>query len=71
MSCKKEIEVAYAKDGERYFKQYGKMYTLSDEIVKGGCQSCAFYNRMDCRTTNRTDYCSKLHKIFKLRLEHE
>lgn len=51
------------------FKYYGKEYNLVDEIVKGGCQGCAFINRLDCYKTNRTEICTKQHKIFKLYLK--
>lgn len=50
------------------FKYNGKKYELVDEVCKGGCQGCAFINRMDCATQGRTEYCRN-GKIFKFYLK--
>lgn len=56
-------------NGIKVFKYHKKEYELVDELVKGGCQGCAFINRMDCANLGKTQYCTKLHKIFKLHLK--
>lgn len=30
---------------QKIYKFGGKEYVLSDEVVHGGCQGCAFYDR--------------------------
>ena len=49
----------------------GKEYGLADELVKGGCQGCAFYARLDCHCTGKTDICTTQHKIFKRLINHQ
>lgn len=56
------------KDKEYHY--YGKKYVLVPEI-KGGCQGCAFYDRMDCEKAGRSKICGKEHKIFMRKLDHE
>lgn len=65
---KKVIVNGEEKDVYTY---YGKQFVLKDEVVKGGCQGCAFYNRYDCsnKNINRTSICNKQHKIFELYLK--
>ena len=58
------------------YKFNGKEYCLSEEIVKGGCQGCAFYNRIDCYKAKvgdktRSQICNEHHKIFKRLLNHK
>lgn len=53
------------------YKIGGKEYSLANEIVKGGCQGCAFYNRMDCADQGRTKVCNVEHKIFKRLINHK
>lgn len=53
---------------EGVYKQNGKKYVLSPEIVKGGCQGCAFYDRWDCHKTGRTEICNGNHIIFTRKL---
>ena len=53
------------------YKMYGKEYVLSEEVVKGGCQGCAFYDRMDCAEQGRAIICNTEHKIFKRLINHE
>ena len=62
---------------QKVYKFGGKEYVLSDEVVKGGCQGCAFYDRMDCHkrqaqqvTLTRAQICNKEHKIFKRLYNH-
>lgn len=57
---------------QKIYRFYGKEYVLSKELVKGGCQGCAFYAKIDChkRTPNqvtktRAQICNEEHKIFK------
>lgn len=52
------------------YKIYGKEYCLTEELVKGGCQGCAFFNRTDCADQGRTTICNKEHKIFKRLINH-
>lgn len=63
---------------QKVYKFGGKEYVLSEEVVHGGCQGCAFYDRLDCatRTPNqvtltRAQICNKEHKIFKRLLNHK
>lgn len=56
-------------NGIKVFKYHGKEYELTDELVKGGCQGCAFVNRMDCASLGKTSICTKEHKIFKLHIK--
>lgn len=65
---KKEKELV-AIDG--IYKIGGKEYSLAKEVVKGGCQGCAFYNRMDCADQGRTKVCNAEHKIFKRLINHK
>lgn len=52
--------------------KYGKKeYVLVDELVKGGCQGCAFYDKLDCTSLGRTNICNKEHKIFMRKLNNE
>lgn len=55
---------------KQIFKYHGKEYELVDEIVKGGCQGCAFINRMDCASLGKTNYCRN-RKIFMLHLKSD
>ena len=57
---------------EKIYEFNGKKYILSKELVKGGCQGCAFYDRIDCHkrqpnqiTKTRAQICNEEHKIFK------
>lgn len=59
------------KESKKIYKFNGKEYALSNEVVKGGCQGCAFYDRLDCHTKGRTDICNKEHKIFKRLYNHK
>lgn len=68
---KKELECTIDSKGNEVYRMYGKQYVLVDELVKGGCQGCAFYNRMDCESQGRNSICNKTHKIFMRKLEHE
>lgn len=56
------------ENNETLYTYYGKKYKLVEEVVKGGCQGCAFYDRVDCsnKNINRTSICTKEHKIFQL-----
>ena len=63
---------------QKVYKFGGKEYVLSDEVVKGGCQGCAFYDRLDCHrrqaqqvTLTRAQICNKEHKIFKRLFNHK
>ena len=63
---------------QQVYKFNGKEYILSDEVVKGGCQGCAFYDRLDCHkrqaqqvTLTRAQICNKEHKIFKRLYNHK
>lgn len=56
-------------NGIKVFKYHGKEYELANELVKGGCQGCAFVNRMDCASLGKTSICTKEHKIFKLHIK--
>lgn len=56
---------------DKEYHHYGKKYVLVPEIVKGGCQGCAFYDRMDCEKVGRSKICGKEHKIFMRKLDHE
>ena len=56
---------------EQKIYKYGKKeYVLQDELVKGGCQGCAFYDKLDCAQLGRTEICNKEHKIFKRLINH-
>ena len=55
---------------QKVYKFGGKEYVLSEEVVHGGCQGCAFYDKLDCATRGRTDICNKEHKIFKRLYKH-
>lgn len=55
---------------KQIFKYHGKEYELVDELVKGGCQGCAFINRMDCASLGKTNYCRN-RKIFMLHLKSD
>jgi hypothetical protein len=65
------------QEQEKIYKFGDKEYALSKELVKGGCQGCAFYDRTDChkRTPNqvtktRAQICNDEHKIFKRLFNH-
>ena len=65
------------EEQEKIYKFGGKEYILSKELVKGGCQGCAFYDKLDCstRTPNqvtktRAQICNEEHKIFKRLYNH-
>ena len=65
------------QEQEKIYRFGGKEYILSPEVVKGGCQGCAFYDKLDChkRTPNhvtktRAQICNEEHKIFKRLLNH-
>lgn len=65
------------KQEQKVYKFNGKEYVLSDEVVKGGCQGCAFYDRLDCHKKltqhgelTRAQICNKEHKIFKRLYNH-
>lgn len=57
------------KEKEKIYKFYGKEYVLRPEINKSGCQGCAFYNRIDCHSTGKTEICTKEHKVFMRHLK--
>lgn len=59
------------KEEKKIYKFHGKNYVLVDEINKGGCQGCAFYNRIDCCSTGKTEICTKEKKIFMRYLKSE
>ena len=63
--------ISKTKDGKDIYRYHGKEYTLEDEINRGGCQGCAFYNRMDCAVLGKTQICTKEHKIFMRHLKCE
>lgn len=65
-------------DEQKIYKFNGKEYILSPEIVKGGCQGCAFYDRLDCHkrqpqqvTLTRAQICNQNHMIFKRLFNHK
>jgi hypothetical protein len=49
---------------DKIYHYYGKEYVLVNEIVKGGCQGCAFIEKLDCVKKGRTKLCNETHKIF-------
>jgi hypothetical protein len=62
---------------EKIYEFNGKKYVLSKELVKGGCQGCAFYDKIDCHkrqpnqvTKTRAQICNEEHKIFKRLFNH-
>ena len=62
---------------QKIYKFGGKEYVLSPELVKGGCQGCAFYDKIDCSTRmpnqitkTRSQICNEEHKIFKRLINH-
>ena len=62
---------------QKIYKFNGKEYVLSDEVVHGGCQGCAFYDRLDCHkrepqqvTMTRAQIWNKENKIFKRLYNH-
>lgn len=63
--------ISKTNDGKDIYKFHGKEYTLEEEIVKGGCQGCAFCGRMDCAEIDKTKICTTEHKIFMRRYPHE
>ena len=65
----KQIKELKCVDG--VYKICGKEYCLADEVVKGGCQGCAFYDKMDCAEQGRAQICNKEHKIFKRLINHK
>ena len=63
---------------QKIYKFGGKEYALTDEVVKGGCQGCAFYDRIDCHkrqptqiTKTRAQICNEEHKIFMRLINHK
>lgn len=63
---------------QKIYEFNGKKYVLSKELVKGGCQGCAFYDKIDCHkrqpnqvTKTRAQICNEEHKIFKRLLNHD
>lgn len=63
---------------QKIYKFGGKEYVLSPEVVKGGCQGCAFYDRLDCHkrqaqqvTLTRAQICNQNHMIFKRLFNHK
>lgn len=67
MSKKRIITPVPNENGEYTFGN--KKYILGNEIVKGGCQGCAFYNKMDCYDSGKTEICTKQHKIFIYKID--
>lgn len=65
-----EQEKEEQKQEQKVYKFNGKEYVLSPEVVKGGCQGCAFYDKLDCEKRGRTDICNEEHKIFKRLYKH-
>lgn len=66
------------KEEQKVYKFNGKEYVLSPEVVHGGCQGCAFYDRWDCHKKQsqhgeltRAQICNKEHKIFKRLINHK
>ena len=66
------------KEEQKVYKFNGKEYVLSPEVVHGGCQGCAFYDRWDCHKKQsqhdeltRAQICNKAHKIFKRLINHK
>lgn len=65
-------------DEQKIYKFGGKEYVLSPEVVHGGCQGCAFYDRLDCHkrqpqqvTLTRAQICNMHHMIFKRLINHK
>ena len=63
---------------QKIYRFGNKEYVLSKELVKGGCQGCAFYDRIDCSdrkpnqiTKTRSQICNDEHKIFKRLINHK
>ena len=63
---------------QKIYRFGGKEYILSPEVVKGGCQGCAFYDRLDCHkrqpqqvTLTRAQICNQNHMIFKRLYNHK
>lgn len=67
----KNINDTSSKDSERLYHYFGHDYELVDELVKGGCQGCAFYNRIDCDKSGRARICNEAHKIFMRHLKFD
>ena len=71
MDKNKNNPISKTKDGKDIYRFHGKEYTLENEINQGGCQGCAFYNRMDCAALGKTQICTTEHKIFMRHLKCE
>ena len=63
---------------QKIYKFGNKEYVLSKEVVKGGCQGCAFYDKVDCSdrkpnqiTKTRSQICNETHMIFKRLINHK
>ena len=63
---------------QKIYRFGNKEYVLSKELVKGGCQGCAFYDRTDCSdrkpnqvTKTRSQICNEKHMIFKRLYNHK
>lgn len=65
------------QEKEKVYKLGKKEYVLQKEVVKGGCQGCAFYDKLDCSTAKmdgtltRSSICNTEHKIFKRLFNHK
>lgn len=63
---------------QKIYRFGNKEYVLTKELVKGGCQGCAFCDKVDCSdrkpnqiTKTRSQICNEEHKIFKRLLNHK
>ena len=63
---------------QKIYRFGNKEYVLTKELVKGGCQGCAFYDKIDCATRKpnqitktRAQICNEEHKIFKRLINHK
>ena len=66
----KNPKIILTKQGQvkEVFKYGNKEYELTNEVVKHGCQGCAFISKLDCASKGRTNYCRN-GKIFILHLK--
>ena len=51
------------------YEFHGKKYVLVEGLVKGGCQGCAFIDRIDCVKLGKTKICVPEKKIFLRKIE--
>lgn len=65
----KKIDNNKIDNNKKEYEFHGKKYVLVEGLVKGGCQGCAFIDRIDCIKLGKTNICVPEKKIFLRKIE--